>query len=280
MATNCLNGNTEYYDVNNCSNILTAIKASATMPYISPMIDVDGTPCLDGGCSCAIPYQWALDEGFDKIIIIKTRERGYRKQVGDRHVAERFYRKYPAFAKALDQGDVRYNKECDAVDELEQRGEAFVIAPSQPVTVGRLERDMEKLGELYWLGYEDAIRFSSSSASSNPICVYTFIVTEISESDIFTTFCDHTFYLPRSCCYLYIILNFTRQSYFLRGCKMGAKNAQHYIYIPYLSRFVAQRQMLPWQMNKIFSINFSYPKMPRYAEFCKVLSAFPGIHYS
>ena len=157
VATNCLNGNTEYYDANNCSNILTAIKASATMPYISPMIDVDGTPCLDGGCSCAIPYQWALDEGFDKIIIIKTRERGYRKLVGDRHVAERYYRKYPAFAKALDQGDARYNKECDAVDELEKKGQAFVIAPSQPVTVGRLESDMEKLGELYWLGYEDAM---------------------------------------------------------------------------------------------------------------------------
>lgn len=67
VATNCLNGNTEYYDANNCSNILTAIKASATMPYISPMIDVDGTPCLDGGCSCTIPYQWALDEGFEEV---------------------------------------------------------------------------------------------------------------------------------------------------------------------------------------------------------------------
>jgi predicted patatin/cPLA2 family phospholipase len=29
------------------------------------------------------------------------------------------------------------------------------IAPSRPVDVTRLEPDMEKLGELYWLGYQD-----------------------------------------------------------------------------------------------------------------------------
>lgn len=157
VATNCLTGETEYFDTHSCGDIISAIKASATMPYISPMVDVEGIPCLDGGCSCGIAYQWALDEGFDKIVIIRTRERGYRKQVKESHMAEKVYKKHPAFAKVLDQGDARYNKECDAVDELEKQGRAFVIAPSQPVTVGRLESDMEKLGELYWLGYEDAM---------------------------------------------------------------------------------------------------------------------------
>ena len=34
----------------------------------------------------------------------------------------------------------------------------FVISPSEPVTISRLEKDMEKLGRLYYLGYEDARR--------------------------------------------------------------------------------------------------------------------------
>ncbi len=31
------------------------------------------------------------------------------------------------------------------------------MAPSQQVTVSRVESDIEKLGDLYWLGYNDAL---------------------------------------------------------------------------------------------------------------------------
>ena len=34
----------------------------------------------------------------------------------------------------------------------------FVLYPSQPVTVGRIESDVDKLSELYWRGYYDTIR--------------------------------------------------------------------------------------------------------------------------
>lgn len=157
VATNCNNGNTEYFEKGKCGDIYSALKASASMPFISQMIDVDGKPCLDGGCSCKIPYQWALDKGFKKIIIIKTRERGYRKEEENiLKLIEAFYRKYPEFAKKLSESTDDYNKQCDEIDKLEEEKRAFVLAPSEPVTVGRLESDMEKLGDLYWLGYNDA----------------------------------------------------------------------------------------------------------------------------
>ena len=81
MATNCLTGEAEYFEKGHCTNIFHAIRASASMPYISKMVDIDGKPYLDGGCSCKIPYQWAIDQGFEKIVVIKTRHADYRKNL-------------------------------------------------------------------------------------------------------------------------------------------------------------------------------------------------------
>lgn len=156
VVTNCRNGETEYLDVNNCNDVLLAAKASASMPFISPMVNINDNLYLDGGCSCAIPYQWALDQNFEKIIIIKTRERGFRLPDKVSPVTEIIYRNYPDFAKVLSQSDINYNKQCDEIDELEKSNRAYVIAPSEPVTIGRLDSDMEKLGDLYWLGFNDA----------------------------------------------------------------------------------------------------------------------------
>ena len=42
--------------------------------------------------------------------------------------------------------------------KLKEAGRIFMICPSEPPAVGRIEKDMEKLGELYYLGYNDAMR--------------------------------------------------------------------------------------------------------------------------
>ena len=78
VATNCLTGEWEAFEKGKCSDIFLAARASATLPYLAPMVEIDGTPYLDGGCACKIPYQWALDNGFEKIIVIRTRETAFR----------------------------------------------------------------------------------------------------------------------------------------------------------------------------------------------------------
>ena len=156
VATNCLTGEPVYFEKDNCSDMMQAIKASASMPYISPMVWVDGIPCLDGGCSDKIPYQWALDQNYGKVVVIRTREREYRKPISSNHIAEKFYRKYPEFAERLQESDAAYNRQCEELLNLESAGRIFTIAPSEKVTVSRLEKDMEKLGSLYWMGYYDA----------------------------------------------------------------------------------------------------------------------------
>ena len=119
--------------------------------------EVDGVPCLDGGCSCGIPFDWALSQGYEKIVVIRTRHRGYRKPPKERATAEAVYRRWPEFARNVDRIPTVYNGLCDRLDTLEQQGRIFVLAPEKPIRVSRVEGDLEKLGALYWQGYTEGL---------------------------------------------------------------------------------------------------------------------------
>lgn len=159
-ATDCQTGQTVYFENGKCEDIFAAIQASASMPMVSKMVDVDGQLCLDGGCSVAIPIDFALQEGYEKIIVVKTRDDSYRKSikpgVSDR-LKKLLYRKYPELLDSLLTSASRYNDLCDRIERLREEGRIYVISPSSPVTVSRLEKDMEKLGALYHQGYGDTV---------------------------------------------------------------------------------------------------------------------------
>lgn len=157
VAANCLTGKAEYFEKSACSDIYGAIRASASMPLLAPMVSVEGIPCLDGGVSVSIPYQKAIDEGYDKILVITTREHGYRKPLVSRPMARayaRYYRKYPNLVRSLLDVPRRYARELDEIDRLEAQGRIFVIRPPKPVTVSRTEKDTAKLQALYDEGRE------------------------------------------------------------------------------------------------------------------------------
>lgn len=155
-ATNCRTGEPVFWEKGSC-DIFTAAKASASMPFVTPMVEVNGIPCLDGGCSCGIPFRWALDEGYEKIVVIRTRHRDFRKKPKERATAEAVYRRWPEFAKATDRMNLTYNELCQELNTLEDTGRIFVLAPTRPIAVSRVEGNTEKLGDLYWQGYTDAM---------------------------------------------------------------------------------------------------------------------------
>ena len=155
-ATNCRTGEPIFWERGSC-DIYAAAKASASMPFVTPMVDVEGIPCLDGGCSCGIPFRWALDQGFEKIVVIRTRHRDFRKKPKEKATAERVYRRWPEFARATDRMNLTYNELCEELKALERQGRVFVLAPERPISVSRVEGNMEKLGALYWQGYTDAM---------------------------------------------------------------------------------------------------------------------------
>lgn len=157
VTTNELTGETVYFEKGKCKDILKAVQASATMPMISPPVMIDGIPYFDGGCSCKIPYEWPIEQGYQKILVIRTRELSFRKPDKRSQIALQMYRKFPAFAEKLSFSDIAYNRECEKIVRLQKEGRLLQFAPSRPVTVTRLEKDMEKLGELYWLGFHDCM---------------------------------------------------------------------------------------------------------------------------
>lgn len=157
VATNCLTGKPEYFDRDGSVDIFKAVQASATVPYVSEMVELNGQPYLDGGLGTKIPLDWALEQGFEKIVIVRTRDKKYRKPARKpKAIVQVEYRDYPEIQRDLDEETPRYNLLLDRIDQLEKEGRIFVIAPSRPITIRRFEGDMEELGALYWQGYEDA----------------------------------------------------------------------------------------------------------------------------
>ena len=89
--------------------------------------------------------------------MIRTREVAFRKKNREDPLAEKVYRKYPKIMEKIKRMNLEANREFEEVEQLHGKGRLMRIAPSREVTVSRLERNMEKLGELYWLGYRDAV---------------------------------------------------------------------------------------------------------------------------
>lgn len=159
VATDCNTGQPAFFEKGKCKNIFEGIRASATIPVLSAMVEIDGGKYLDGCCSVNIPYQWAFDEGFEKIVVVRTKEREYRQQIFtelEKQMVRARYHSYPKLAEAFAGSAERFNQECDELDRLEEEGKIFVIAPSRVITHHRAELDVEKLGRLYHLGLRDA----------------------------------------------------------------------------------------------------------------------------
>lgn len=155
VCTDCRTGAPLYVEKGACGDIYGAIRASASMPLLSPTVDVEGIPCVDGGASCSIPYARPLEEGYGKVVVVTTREHGYRKPQTPRALASlyaRHYRQYPQLVRALLETPRRYARELDELDRLEAQGRVFVLRPPEPVTVSRTEKDVAKLRALYAQG--------------------------------------------------------------------------------------------------------------------------------
>lgn len=157
-VTNLQSGCTEYLEKGKC-NIRKAIKASATVPIVSLPVRINGVPYLDGGCSEKIPYHLAKKEGHEKIVVIRTRDRSYRKNEGKNLAKDVLYKtlyfKYPKFQEAAAAVNAAYNALVSEMTQDEEDGRIFMQAPTEEVKIGKFEGDMEKLGDLYFRGYNE-----------------------------------------------------------------------------------------------------------------------------
>ena len=134
-----------------------AAMASCAIPVLNAPVEIDGRFYYDGGVGDSIPAGRAVAKGYGKVVAVLTRHKGYRKEPESVRMAEVFYRKYPAFVKALQNRHLAYNRTLHQIEELEAAGEIFVIRPSQPLEISRTEHDPARLQQVYDIGRRDAL---------------------------------------------------------------------------------------------------------------------------
>lgn len=165
VTTDCATGEACYYDEkSDATRIIDIVKASSSLPFVCPIAYVDGRPMLDGGIADSIPIARARSQGYDHNVIVLTRNKGYRKPDKKPYIPPFIYRKYPQLRETIAHRNMLYNEQIALVEQLEEAGAITVIRPQRPITVGRMERDINKLIALYDEGYQCAadIHFEKS----------------------------------------------------------------------------------------------------------------------
>lgn len=157
VTTNCETGEAEYMkEREDKERLMRMCRASSSMPLVSPMVNIDGIPYLDGGLADSVPIQRAMELGNEKIVLILTRNAGYRKKMTTKTVAQmyrRAYKSYPKLARAAIRRNFVYNQTMMQIRKLEEAGKIFVLRPElKPVS--RLEKNYDTLMRFYEHGYE------------------------------------------------------------------------------------------------------------------------------
>lgn len=138
-------------------SLLRIVRASSSIPLIAPSINYGGKQLMDGGIADPIPIGPSIDHGNRKHVIVLTQGEGYmKKKMKFGWYLTRKYRKYPLFVKTLLNRHNRYNQQLKKIKEMEDKGEAFIIRPMRPLEVSRIERNRNRLHNLYMQGYEEA----------------------------------------------------------------------------------------------------------------------------
>ena len=129
------------------------IRASASMPLVSKVVNIHGCKLLDGGVADSIPLAYTESIGYDRNVVVLTQPLGYQKEHNRLMPLMRFaLRRYPEMLKALDYRHIMYNKQLEYVAQAEREGRCLVIRPDTKIPIGHISHDPERMNHVYQLG--------------------------------------------------------------------------------------------------------------------------------
>lgn len=129
------------------------IRASASMPLVSQIVEIKGQKLLDGGIADSVPIRFFEGEGYTKNVVILTQPKGYRKKKNPlMPIARLKYGKYPRFVKAMANRHTVYNETLEYVARQEESGALLAIYPKIPLPLKKMEKAPEKLQLVYDMG--------------------------------------------------------------------------------------------------------------------------------
>lgn len=162
VVTNVETAQAEYYTADNFREGCPILAASCALPLATKPVEIDGSKYYDGGIVDSIPAARALADGCDKVVVVLTQHKGYVKRPPKGvEVINRALKQYPQLAQALTNRHVMYNQQLELVQKLEREGKALILQPDRPLNAGTLERDVNKLEEIYQMGLDDANSLSN-----------------------------------------------------------------------------------------------------------------------
>lgn len=133
------------------------IRASASMPLVSRMVEIDGNKYLDGALADSIPVEFFESLGYDRNVVILTRPLGFRKKPDTLlPLMKRYYRKYPKLVEAMTTRHEHYNRELQYIRRQEEVGKLLVIRPLETLPIERTEKNPAKLRQVYEIGRQAA----------------------------------------------------------------------------------------------------------------------------
>lgn len=160
VATDVKTGKPVYKSFDKADNdFIEFMRASASMPFVSRIVETAGYKMLDGGISDSIPLEFFEKEGYDRNIVITTREKGYIKEKNPLSwLGHIMYRKYPNMIKAIEERHIMYNAQTKYIEEREKSGDVLVIRPETPLELKHAEHDPDKLQKAYDTGRDIGLK--------------------------------------------------------------------------------------------------------------------------
>ena len=152
VMTNVESGKSEYVLIKDVFKQMEYLRATSALPFASKIIEINGKKYLDGGISDSIPIDYCESLGYDKIILVLTRPENTHKEDKLNFLYKLVYRKYPNLVKRLINMGKDYEVVLKKIKKLENENKIFVIRPPKVLKIGRLEKDENKIQEVYDIG--------------------------------------------------------------------------------------------------------------------------------
>ena len=161
VCTDVLTGQAVYHKMDRVDfDELEWLRASASMPLASKVVEVAGRKLLDGGVADSIPLAYFESIGYDRNVVILTQPEGYMKQRTKLMPLMRIgLRRYPEMIQAMDRRYLMYNHELEFVRQAEREGRCLVIRPDEKLPIGHISHDPEEMKRVYQIGREMGDRY-------------------------------------------------------------------------------------------------------------------------
>ncbi|MGN1201767.1 MAG: patatin family protein [Eubacterium sp.] len=155
VATNAKTGKPEYFYPKSLRNGCEELRASCALPIATKPVQLGKDVYYDGGLTDSIPLKRAYDDGCEKCVVILTQDRNYvKKPMEHQRIVRRALKRYPLMAEEVLVRHNMYNAQREYVFEQQKLGNALVICPDKPLNAPTLEKNPQKLREIYSIGYK------------------------------------------------------------------------------------------------------------------------------